>query len=253
MTICIIDDEKSNRDILNYLIQQIDTSFQIIGEAENVTAGISLINKKKPDLIFLDIEMPDGTGFDLIQQLEEYQPEIIFCTAYNQFALKAIECSALAYILKPVIKKTVADALQKANKKVNANYRLLQYDVLVEQLKNQLPARERFLLSTSEKMHMIYIDELICCMAHSNYTDIYLEHNKRITVAKTLKDIEQILSNYKQFMRIHQSNIINLNKLVDFSRVDNNLLVRMNNNMQLAVSRNKKEEFLSLISLKRSV
>ena len=250
MTICIIDDEKSNRDILVYLIHQIDATIKIVGEAENVSSGIELINRTKPDVIFLDIEMPDGTGFDLIQRLDEYQPEIIFCTAYNQFALKAIECSALAYILKPVIKDTVANALQKADKKVNANYRLLQYNVLAEQLKKQIPERERFLLSTAEKMHIIYIDELICCIAHSNYTDIYLENNKRITVAKTLKEIEQILSNYKQFMRVHQSNIINLNKIKDFSKIDNNLMVRMNNDMELAVSRNKKEEFLAQIKLK---
>lgn len=250
MTICIIDDEKSNRDILVYLIHQIDATIKIVGEAENVSNGMELINRLKPDVIFLDIEMPDGTGFDLIQRLDEFQPEIIFCTAYNQFALKAIECSALAYILKPVIKDTVANALQKANKKVNANYRLLQYNVLAEQLKKQIPERERFLLSTAEKMHIIYIDELICCIAHSNYTDMYLENNKRITVAKTLKEIEQILSNYKQFMRVHQSNIINLNKIKDFSKIDNNLMVRMNNEMELAVSRNKKEEFLAQIKLK---
>lgn len=247
MNICIIDDEKSNRDILIYLIHQIDASIKIVGEAENVHEGIQLIETTKPDVIFLDIEMPDGTGFDLIQQLDKHHPEIIFCTAYNQFALKAIECSALAYILKPVIKNSVAAALEKAAKKIDENFRLLQYKVLDEQLKKQTEIRERFLLPTLEKLHVIYLDELICCVAHSNYTDVYLENNKRITVAKTLKEIEQILSNFKQFIRIHQSNIINLDKIENIVRHENNIFVFMANRMELAVARSKKDELLERI------
>lgn len=247
MKIGIIDDEKSNRDILIYLINQIQPDTIIAGEAENVKAGVELINRCKPDLIFLDIEMPDGTGFDLIQQLDETKPEIIFCTAYNQFALKAIECSALAYVLKPIIKTSIADALQKANVKVDTNNKLLQYEVLNEQLKNQTKEKARFLLSNSDKMHVIYVDELICCIAHSNYTDIHLENNKKITVAKTLKEIENILSNYEQFCRIHQSNIINTDKIIGLLKADNNLSVQLTNKMELAVSRSKKDELMSKI------
>ncbi|HOY42117.1 MAG TPA: LytTR family DNA-binding domain-containing protein [Chitinophagales bacterium] len=247
MNICIIDDEKDNRDILTYIINKHHKEVVIIGEGDSVQNGVKIINLTKPDLIFLDIEMPDGTGFDLIKQLDEHKPEIIFCTAYNQFALKAIECSALAYVLKPIIKTSIADALQKANKKVDANNKVLQYEVLNEQLKNQTKDKARFLLSNSDKMHVIYVDELICCIAHSNYTDIHLENNKKITVAKTLKEIENILNNYSQFIRIHQSNIINIDKIIDLLKADNNLSVQLNNKMELAVSRSKKDELMSKI------
>ena len=186
MNICIIDDEKDNRDILSYIIKTYHKNVNIVGEGNSVKNGIKII-----------IEMPDGTGFDLISQLEQHKPEIIFCTAYNQFALKAIECSALAYVLKPIIKESIANAIEKANVKVDANHKLLQYEVLNEQLKTQSKDKVRFLLSCVDKMHIIYVEELICCIAHSNYTDIHLENNKKITVAKTLKDIESILLNYQ--------------------------------------------------------
>ena len=136
MTVCIIDDEKTNRDIISYLIQKIQLDVTILGEANAVKSGIELVNSKKPDLIFLDIEMPDGTGFDLVQKLDVHKPEIIFCTAYNQFGLRAIECSALDYILKPVTKNTIETALQKAKNIVDKNYKSVQYEILKEQLEN---------------------------------------------------------------------------------------------------------------------
>lgn len=244
MNICIIDDEKDNRDILTYIIKTYHKNINIIGEGDSVKSGIEIINQTKPDLVFLDIEMPDGSGFDIISQLNHHKPEIIFCTAYNQFALKAIECSALAYVLKPIIKESIANAIEKANVKVDANHKLLQYEVLNEQLKTQTKEKGRFLLHCADKMHIIYIEELICCIAHSNYTDIHLENNKKIFVAKTLKDIESILSNHKQFIRVHQSNIVNINKIIDFVKLDNNLSLKLSNDMELAVSRSKREELI---------
>jgi len=248
MNICIIDDEKDNRDILSFIIKTYHKEFNIVGEANNVKNGIKIINETQPDLIFLDIEMPDGTGFDLLQKLDKFKPEIIFCTAYNQFALKAIDCSALAYVLKPIIKESIADALQKANQKVSANNKILQYEILNEQLRNHSKDRARFILSNTDKMHIIYVDELICCIAHSNYTELFLKNNKKITVAKTLKEIENILNNYAQFIRIHQSNIINTLNICELIKTDGNLIVKLTNNMNLAVSRSKKDELMSKIS-----
>ena len=247
MNICIIDDEKDNREILAFIINTYHKDDNIIGEADTAQNGFLLINATKPDLIFLDIDLPDGTGFDLIRQLHDHKPEIIFCTAYNQFALKAIECSALGYVLKPIIKDSIADALKKASAKLDVNHKVLQYEILQEQLRNADSTRARFLLSNSDKMHIIYIDQLICCIAHSNYTDIHLEDNKKITAAKTLKEIEQILHNFKPFIRIHHSNIINIDKIVGINKTDNNFSVVMINTMELAVSRSKKEKLLHLL------
>ena len=242
MTVCIIDDEKTNRDIISYLIQKIQLDVTILGEANAVKSGIELVNSKKPDLIFLDIEMPDGTGFDLVQKLDVHKPEIIFCTAYNQFGLRAIECSALDYILKPVTKNTIETALQKAKNIVDKNYKSVQYEILKEQLENSEKKGKRFLISNSDGAHIIATDELICCTAESNYSHLFLTKNKKIMVAKTLKEIEAILEINENFLRIHQSNIINLDKIENIIRQDNNIFVVMSNGMELAVARSKKDE-----------
>ncbi|MBK6274762.1 MAG: response regulator transcription factor [Chitinophagales bacterium] len=248
MTVCIIDDEKTNRDIISYLIQKIQLDVTILGEANAVKSGIELVNSKKPDLIFLDIEMPDGTGFDLVQKLDVHKPEIIFCTAYNQFGLRAIECSALDYILKPVTKNTIETALQKAKNIVDKNYKSVQYEILKEQLENSEKKGKRFLISNSDGAHIIATDELICCTAESNYSHLFLTKNKKIMVAKTLKEIEAILEINENFLRIHQSNIINLDKIENIIRQDNNIFVVMSNGMELAVARSKKDELLERIN-----
>lgn len=247
MQIAIIDDEIDNRNILAYFIEQYNDDYIIIGQAKNVKEAVQLINNKLPDIVFLDIQMPDGTGFDVIKQLNNHTPEIIFCTAYDQFALKAIECSALAYILKPITQEKIFSALAKAQIKIDNNEKLLQYKILQEQVDNKKEKQERFLISNAEGMHIIYFRQLVCCIAHSNYTDIHLESGKRITVSKTLKEIAFIVDEYPEFMRIHQSTIINFNKIKTVIKTEYNLNVVLQNEMSFLVSRSKKDKFLEKI------
>lgn len=240
MNICIIDDEKDNRDLLIYFIQTQYQDIQILGEAACVKDGIHIINTYKPDLIFLDIEMPDGTGFDLVDNLTEYLPEIIFYTAYNQFALRAIECSALGYLIKPINKTTVEQVITKAAQKIDLKNKALQYQVLKEQISVAENNSTRFLISNSDGMHVLNFDNLIYCTADSNYTTLHLE-DKKIIVAKTLKEIEIILSNHTQFLRIHHSTIVNISKIIKIQRVEQNIFVLLKNNIELAVSRSKRD------------
>ena len=245
--VCIIDDEESNRIILSHFLSQYTEIVDLIGQAANVRSGVQLINELKPDLILLDIEMPDGSGFDLLNQLEEYIPEIIFCTAYNQFALKAIEFSALDYILKPVTKDALATAIKKATVKVDNKERLEQYEILKDRINNPLTQPFKFAVSNSDGTHIININELLYCSAHSNYTDIHLVNEKKITISKTLKEIEIMLVNQPLIIRIHQSNIVNIDKIIHISRTENSLSLLMSNHVELSVSRNKKEELLQRI------
>jgi two-component system LytT family response regulator len=188
--------------------------------------------------------MPDGSGFDLLYGLGEYKPEIIFCTAYNQFALKAIECSALAYILKPLTTEMVTEALQKAIVQLDKNQKALQYDTLYEQLNHPKSNPVKFLVKNTEGLHIVYYEELIYCVADSNYTYLFIENKKKITVSKTLKEIEKILESNSNFMRIHQSFIINLEKIKNISRIDAHLAVVMSDGKELFVSRSKRDEFM---------
>ena len=225
MNICIIDDEYDNREILSFIIKNQKGDYNIVGEASNVQQGIKLIRETKPDLIFLDIEMPDGSGFDLLYDLGEDKPEVIFCTAYNQFALKAIECSALAYILKPLTVEMVSEALQKATIQLDKNQKVLQYDTLYEQLNH----------AKSKAID----DNFFLCLIY-----LFIQNKKKITVSKTLKEIEKILESNPDFMRIHQSFIINLKKIKNISRIDAHLVVIMSDGKELSVSRSKRDEFM---------
>ena len=162
--------------------------------------------------------------------------------------MRAIECSALDYILKPVTKNTIETALQKAKNIVDKNYKSVQYEILKEQLENSEKKGKRFLISNSDGAHIIATDELICCTAESNYSHLFLTKNKKIMVAKTLKEIEAILEINENFLRIHQSNIINLDKIENIIRQDNNIFVVMSNGMELAVARSKKDELLERIN-----
>lgn len=245
MNAAIIDDELDNRTILQHFILQYEEQINIIGQANSVKSGLKLINEFNPDVIFLDIEMPDGSGFDLINKFEQHIPEIIFCTAYNQFAIKAIECSALAYILKPVTQENVFNALKRAKIKVTEKHKVLQYEILNEQLQNNIAGR--FIVTNSDGMHVVHYNHVICCIAHSNYTDIYLTESRRITISKTLKEIEFILSKYSKFIRIHHSSIINIEHINKVSKTENYLSVLMINEIELSVSRSKKDAFGELI------
>jgi two-component system, LytTR family, response regulator len=247
MEICIIDDEKDNRDILRFLIESYSADINISGEAASVSEAVKLVNERKPDLIFLDIELKDGIGFALIEKLTNHIPEIIFCTAYNQFAIRAIKCSALDYILKPVTKEAVHGALRKASDKISLNQKLLQYEILKEQLKQEVSIPDRFLISNAEGIHVIYYNKLICCIAESNYTTLYTEDNK-IMVAKTLKEIEKLLEDHTEFIRIHQTYIINRFKMNGIIKDARGYSVLMTNNMELPVSRNKKDDFFLQIN-----
>ena len=233
MNICIIDDEYDNREIFSFIIKNQKGDYNIVGEASNLQQGIKLIRETKPDLIFLDIEMPDGSGFDLLYDLGEDKPEVIFCTAYNQFALKAIECSALAYILKPLTVEMVSEALQKATIQLDKNQKVLQYDTLYEQLNHAKSKAIKFLVKNRDGLHI-----------DSNYTYLFIQNKKKITVSKTLKEIEKILESNPDFMRIHQSFIINLKKIKNISRIDAHLVVIMSDGKELSVSRSKRDEFM---------
>src|SRR5690606_28473337 len=142
---------------------------RVAGSAAGVDEALPAIAQLRPDVVFLDIEMPGGSGFDLVRQLREPLPEIIFCTAYGHYAIRAIECSALAYLLKPVSAEKLAAAVDKARQRTNARHRSLQLDVLEEQL---IPGREstRFLINTREDIKVIRLDDGVCRIAESSYT-----------------------------------------------------------------------------------
>jgi len=242
---CIIDDEANSREVLELMLQEDHPGIMIAATASNIRDGYAIIQEQQPDLIFLDIEMPGGSGFELVKQLKQPLPEIIFCTAYDQYAIKAIECSALAYLLKPVSTQKLNEAIEKARVKTDPVQRVLQLNVLDEQL-NTSKTATRFLLNSIDEIRIIKFDEVICCIAESNYTRIHLADGSKLVASKTLKEFETILQR-PNFFRIHHSYLINLNFVQRINKVDG-CMVELPHGLVLDVARTRKDEFLQKIT-----
>ena len=242
---CIIDDETNSREVLELMIREDHPDIAIAGTAGNIRDAAMLVKKVSPDILFLDIEMPGGNGFELVKQLKEPLPEIIFCTAYGHYAIKAIECSALGYLMKPVSSQKLKEVLDKARQKTNPLQRSLQMHVLQEQL-STTSEPTRFLLNSVEDIRIIKFDEVVCCIAESNYTRIHLADGSKVVASKTLKEFETILHK-SNFFRIHHSYLINLNFVQRINKMDG-CMVELPHGLVLDVARTRKDEFLQKIT-----
>ncbi|MFZ1528936.1 MAG: LytTR family DNA-binding domain-containing protein [Ferruginibacter sp.] len=241
---CIIDDEINSREVLELMLTENHPDVQICGSASNINTGLELVQMYKPDVIFLDIEMPGGNGFELVKQLTERIPEIIFCTAYGHYAIKAIECSALAYLMKPVSSVKLAVALEKARIKTSSLQKVLQLNILDEQLSNKMPTR--LLVNTTEDIKVVKFADILCCIAESNYTRICLADGSKIIASKTLKEFENML-HQSNFFRIHHSYLINMNYIMRINKTDG-VVVELPHNINLDVARAKRDDLLQKLT-----
>lgn len=241
----IIDDEKASRDTLNGLLNRYCKNVEIIDQADGYRTGIDSINKNKPDIIFLDIQMPDGSGFQLLEQIPEINFEVIFTTAYDQYAIKAIKYSALDYLLKPILPDDLIDAVEKAEQKQSKSSTNNNIKVLLNNL-SQPNEPKKIVLSTVEKMHVIDIDDIIRCESDDYYTRFFFKDTKTLLISKTLKEHEELLGD-KYFMRPHKSHLINLKYVKSYSKIDGGYII-MSDGSKIPVSRRKKEKVLDILS-----
>jgi len=237
---CIIDDEADSRDVLQLMLGEHHPDVEIAGTAASAREGLTLIRQAHPDVVFLDIEMPGGSGFDLLRELRDPVPEVIFCTAYGHYAIRAIECSALAYLLKPVSAPKLRDALEKVRQRTMPQSGI-QYGFLEEQL---IQGREstRFMINTVEDVKIVRFEDVMCCVAESNYTRLHLADGTRVMVSKTLKEFETILQK-PYFFRIHHSYLINLHFVRRIIKAEG-YVVELPQDLMLDVSRSRREELI---------
>lgn len=241
----IIDDERSSRNALRQKLMNHCPEINIIAECENGEEGIKSIEETNPDIIFLDVEMPRMNGFTMLQQLNQHNFEIIFITAYDHYAIKAIKYSALDYLVKPVEVadlKTAVEKVAEKRKKTTGNTAL---EMLLQNLMNKEKEQHCIAIPSMEGLQFVPTGNIIYLEAQSNYTNFYLINNKKITVAKTLKDFEELLPG-SIFIRIHHSYIININCIEKYIKGDGGQ-VMMKNGVSLDVARRKKEEVLKII------
>ncbi|MCD4771801.1 MAG: LytTR family DNA-binding domain-containing protein [Bacteroidales bacterium] len=247
MKIIIIDDEVRARKSIADLLKLSSLDIDIVAEADGVKTGIEAIKKYKPDLILLDIDMPDGTGFDLLKAMDYINFKIIFITAYEEFAVKAFEFSAIDYILKPADPKKLLEAISKAQQIVEQENINLKLNALFANLDNVNPDSKKLVLKTAEKIYLISTRDIIRCESDMGYTQFFLADGKNVLVSKNLKDYEVLLDGLG-FFRIHQSHLINL-KYIDYYDKTEGGSVKMKDKSMLPLSRRKKESFLKLIEM----
>lgn len=247
MKLIIIDDEDRARKSIIDLLKLSPHNLDIIAEAADVRSGIEAIRKHKPDLVILDIDMPDGTGFDLLKELDYIHFKVIFVTAYEEFAVRAFDYSAIDYILKPVDPVKLMDAISKAQKIVDQENVNLRLNALFANLENINPDSKKLVLKTSEKIYIVNTSDIIRCESDMGYTQFFLADGKKILVSRNLKDYDLMLDGLG-FFRIHQSHLINL-KFIDYYDKTEGGSVIMKDNSHLPLSRRKKESFLKLIEM----
>ena len=244
----IIDDEKDSIDTLKWKLENYCPDVSVISSFEKPADGVSYLKKNPVDLLFLDIEMPMLTGFDVLEELgRDISFDIIFITAYDNFGIQAVKFSALDYLLKPVQNKELKEAIDKHLKKTQQKIPSEQIDLLLNNVQAERKGkRGRIALASKESIEFVDPNDIIVCEANSNYTNIYLVEGRKRVISKTLKDFEEMLLQF-DFFRPHNSHLINLGRVKEFIRGDGGYLV-MENKMKIPVSKNRKEELMQLLS-----
>ena len=237
----IVDDELKSRESLQILLTDFCENVTVEALCQNVEEGIQAIDTHKPDVVFLDIQMQRETGFDLLAKLENIEFEVVFTTAHSEYAIKAFQFSAIDYLLKPIDIEELKRSVNKIEKKLNADISV-RLENLIQNLKPAQNPIKKIALPTADGLLFVKIDDILYCVASSNYTEFFVNDGKSYLVSRTLKEYDEMLSDFN-FSRIHNSYLINLNAIKKYVRGEGGYVI-MNNDVSLDVSKRKKEGFL---------
>ena len=240
----VVDDEKRARETILQIIKLFCPELREVAEADSVKTALESIKSKKPDLIFLDIRLGDGSGFDVLKQTAGQNLNVIITTAYDEYAVKAFKYSAIEYLLKPIDPDDLIEAVEKAssliqNKKLNERIELFLSHAVPKS-----PPIKKITLTTTDSIHIVNIEDIIFCEADRNYTTFYLPKKEKILVSKSLKEYEELLPS-EQFLRCHQSFLVNLNHITRYEKADNYLVCT--DEHHISVSLRKKEQLMQFL------
>ncbi|MEM9143777.1 MAG: LytTR family DNA-binding domain-containing protein [Bacteroidota bacterium] len=234
----IVEDEASSREILKNYLEKYTRGIHLLGEAATIREGVQLIKDRQPDLVFLDVEMPFGNAFDLLDKLPDRSFETIFVTAYDHYAKDALNQHAAYYLMKPISIDELVKAVDYV-KEVKKRENELENKVLDAKIKGVVG---KITLPQQDGFHVLNVTDILYCKADDNYTEIHLEY-KKIVVSKTLKYFEEALAKFS-FVRIHKSYLVNINEVVKY-RKGKGGSVLVSNGKELLVSASKKKELLA--------
>lgn len=242
----IIDDEAHARESLTNVIHQYCQEITVIGSGENVADAIALINRFSPDIVFLDIDLPNGNGFTLFEHITSPNFETIFTTAYEEYAIKAFRVAALDYLTKPIDFRQLIEAVERFRTKQKVELKEQRIELLLENLSNKPTEFNKLVLPDYDGYTLIKVSDIIYCKADGSYTEIYLLNGKTITTSKLLKVVEELLPS-QTFYRIHKSYVVNLNLIKRYNKSEGHQVL-MENNTLLDVSDRNKKEFIERLT-----
>ncbi len=237
----IVDDESYSCESLATLLQRYCPQVELVDICTSGEDALKAIHKHQPQLLFLDIEMPHMNGFEVLKRLNRANFQLIFTTSYDQYAIKAIRFSALDYLLKPIDREELQAAVTKAAQKLQETVPQ-QLNILLQKLSGTSGTAQKIALPTMEGLQMVPVDSIVRCASDSNYTNIYLKNDKKITVSRTLKEIEEMLEDYP-FLRVHHSHLINLGEVEKYTKGEGGYLT-MSDGSMVDVSRSRKEQLM---------
>lgn len=241
----IVEDEKHSRETLRTLLEEFCEDVKIIATASSVNEAVKVLSVFSPDVVFLDIELQSGVGFDILNQIKEPNFEIIFTTAFEKYAIKAIKFSSLDYLLKPIDLDELQQAIEKARNRLDKSVSRQQIETLIQNLSQENPRQEKICLATTSGMEFISIEDIIVCKADGSYTSFILKNKNPLLVSKHLKEYENLLAD-QQFMRVHNSYLINLKEVKKYIKSDGGYII-MSNDMHVSISPRKKEELIGVM------
>lgn len=242
----IVDDERNNCENLKELLTLYCSEIEIVAIAHSASEGIETISKLKPQLVFLDIQMQGGSGFDLLEQIKPVSFEVIFVTAFDQYAIRAIRFCAIDYLLKPVDILELQAAVQRATQKIRQRDPNLAMTTLLANRKT--PSNDlKIALPTAERILFVLVSEIIRCLGENNYTTVFLKNGTSVLVSKTLKEYEELLTD-KGFLRVHQSHLINAAYIRSFEKHDGGYL-KMTDGASVPISRQRKPQVLQQLKI----
>jgi len=246
MTAAIIDDEEAPRSHLAGMLKKQHPEISILGHADDVASGAELIRRSKPQLLFLDIELKDRTAFDLLKMLGDHRPPVIFTTAHESYALKAIRFSALDYLLKPIDAAELHEAIAKAAKAQPSAAPPAMVDMLLKNI-DRASGERVIAVPVKDGLEFIHVNEILACESDSNYTTLHLREDKRLVISRTMKQFEDLLQD-PPFKRIHNGYLVNIRHIRKYIRGEGGEVI-LTNGMSLPVARRKKQELMDSLEV----
>ncbi|MBK9284580.1 MAG: response regulator transcription factor [Sphingobacteriaceae bacterium] len=247
MKAVIVEDEQKSREMLAGLVKKMCPDVEIVGLAADVKQGVKMIKEFNPALVFLDISMPDGSGFDLLEEVSGNKFELIFATASDAHAIRAIKYSACDYLLKPIDVDELKEAVERAKQRRNAAPQGMEnLHLLIEQLKRKDDDFQKITLPTGNAFEIVSLKDIIRCEADTSYTIFYLTDKRKLMVSAGLKHYEELLPE-RDFIRVHHHHLINMQHVLRYLKTDGGYAV-MSDGSQIEISRRKKDSFIEKLN-----